>query len=41
VFGLFDDVEAARAAARVLAARHPGAVAAEPAGAAFAEVRAA
>jgi len=41
VFGLFDDVAAARAAAGVLAARHPGAVAAEPADAAYAEVRAA
>jgi 4-diphosphocytidyl-2C-methyl-D-erythritol kinase len=41
VFGLFDDVEAARAAAAALVARHPGTVAAEPAGAGFAEVRSA
>jgi 4-diphosphocytidyl-2-C-methyl-D-erythritol kinase len=41
VFGLFDDVAAARAAAGALAARHPGAVAAEPADAGYAEVRAA
>ena len=41
VFGLFDDIGAAREAAAALAARHPGAVAAEPADTAFAEVRAA
>ena len=41
VFGLFDDVAAARAAAAALAARHPGAVAAEPADTAYAKVRAA
>jgi 4-diphosphocytidyl-2-C-methyl-D-erythritol kinase len=41
VFGLFGDVEAARAAAGALAARHPGAVAAEPADIAYAGVRAA
>jgi 4-diphosphocytidyl-2-C-methyl-D-erythritol kinase len=41
VFGLFDDVEAARAAAGALAARHPGAVAAEPADTAYSRVRAA
>jgi hypothetical protein len=41
VFGLFDDIGAARAAAAALSARHPEAVAAGPASAAFAEVRAA
>jgi 4-diphosphocytidyl-2C-methyl-D-erythritol kinase len=41
VFGLFVDVEAARAAAGALAGRHPGAVAAEPADTAYAKVRAA
>jgi 4-diphosphocytidyl-2-C-methyl-D-erythritol kinase len=41
VFGLFDDGAAARVAAETLAARHPGAIAAEPAGADFAEVRSA
>ncbi len=41
VFGLFDDIGAARAAAAALSDRHPEAVAAGPASAAFAEVRAA
>jgi 4-diphosphocytidyl-2-C-methyl-D-erythritol kinase len=41
VFGLFGDLHAARAAARALAAPHPGAVAAGPAGPRDAEVRAA
>jgi hypothetical protein len=41
VFGLFDDVAAARTAADALAARHPGAVAAEPADTGYAKVRAA
>jgi 4-diphosphocytidyl-2-C-methyl-D-erythritol kinase len=39
VFGLFTDPDAAVAAARVLAPRHPGAVAAGPAGPRDAEVR--
>ncbi len=41
VFGLFDDIGAAREAAAALAARHPGAVAAEPADTAYAKVHAA
>ncbi len=41
VFGLFDDVDAARGAAAALAERHPGAVAVEPAAAAFGEVQSA
>jgi 4-diphosphocytidyl-2-C-methyl-D-erythritol kinase len=40
VFGLFDDVATARTAAGALAPRHPGAVAAEPAGTDYAKVRA-
>jgi 4-diphosphocytidyl-2-C-methyl-D-erythritol kinase len=41
VFGLFHDADAARAAAAALAERHPGAVAAEPAGSGFGEVQSA
>ena len=41
VFGLFDDIGSARAAAAALSGRHPEAVAAAPASAAFGEVRAA
>jgi 4-diphosphocytidyl-2-C-methyl-D-erythritol kinase len=40
VFGVFGDAGAARAAARALAPRHPGAVATEPAGRGYGEVRA-
>jgi 4-diphosphocytidyl-2-C-methyl-D-erythritol kinase len=38
VFGVFNDPHAARVAARELAARHPGAVATEPAGRGYGEV---
>jgi 4-diphosphocytidyl-2-C-methyl-D-erythritol kinase len=40
VFGVFADPDTARGAARALAARHPGAVATEPAGRGHGEVRA-